>query len=99
MLLQNGWQVRGLLRQAAHPRWRWGAGVEPGVGDVCDLDPLRAEVADVDVVFHLVARVTDWRPRRNFKSGTVDGTRAAAEAKVGHLSCFVPAEPWQAIVP
>lgn len=94
LLLENGWQVRGLVRRHAHRRWRWRwqGEVEPAVGDVYDVESLRSAAAGVDVVFHLAARVTDWGRWGEFAGATINGTRnmlrAAAEAKVGRFVHF-----------
>jgi nucleoside-diphosphate-sugar epimerase len=92
LLIESGWKVRGLVRNPAHTHWRWKSDVEPAVGDVHELDSLRAAAAGVNVVFHLAARVTDWGKWPEFESTTVEGThnmlRAASEAKVNRFVNF-----------
>lgn len=92
LLAESGWHVRGLVRNPAHSHWRWKGEVEPIVGDVHNLDSLRAAAAQVDVVFHLAARVTDWGKWPDFEATTVEGTRnllrAASEAKIGRFINF-----------
>lgn len=93
MLVAHGWQVRGLVRRQPHPRWTWSASdAEAAVGDLHDTASLRAAMAEIDVVFHLAARVTDWGSWKKFESATVEGTRnvltAAAEARVKRFVHF-----------
>jgi 2-alkyl-3-oxoalkanoate reductase len=92
LLLDKGWQVRGLVRRPPYAGAYWPSAAQPVVGDARNLESLRAAAADVDVVFHLAANVTDWGRWRDFQSTTVDGThnllRAASESKVGRFVHF-----------
>jgi nucleoside-diphosphate-sugar epimerase len=85
-LCAEGHEVRGLVRDpskaSAIRRW----GVEVVCGDVTDSTSVRKAMQDVEVVFHLASRVTDWGSWSEFESATVQGTEnvlsAAADAGV-----------------
>ncbi len=95
-LVAGGCATRGLVRDSAKTASVRGAGAEPAVGDLMDLDSMRRAVRGMDVVVHCAARVTDWGPWREFEAATVLGTenvlRAATDAGVGrfvHVSSVV----------
>lgn len=91
-LVARGDLVRALVRSARQAERISLAGAQPVLGDVKNVASLRDAVVEVDVVYHLASRVTDWGPWSEFNATTVEGTRhmlaAAAEAKVGRFVHF-----------
>src|SRR3990172_9731012 len=85
-LLAAGHEVRGLASSAQKATRLKELGVEVVMGDVTDIESLRAAARGVDTVFHAAARVTDWGPWAEFEAATVQGTentlRAAVDAGV-----------------
>ncbi|RIV39083.1 NAD-dependent epimerase/dehydratase family protein [Micromonospora radicis] len=84
-LRDRGWSVRGLVR-APVP----GASYAAHVGDLTDPASLRGSCADVELVVHAAADLTDWRPGRRIWRVNQDGTRAMLdEARRCGVSRFV----------
>ena len=81
-LLAAGHQVRGLARNAQKAARLKTLGVEVVVGDVTEMEPLRAAAQGVDTVFHAAAKVTDWGPWAEFEAATVRGTENTLQAAV-----------------
>src|SRR5205823_13897497 len=61
-LRAQGWQVRALTRDPSRARIFTGTGTEVARGDLTSPESLTAALADVDVVFHSAALVTNWAP-------------------------------------
>lgn len=85
-LVQQGYEVRALVRSADRIPFLRELGAVPQLGDVTDKESLSVACQNVEVVFHLAALVTDWAVWRKFEMHTVRGTRnllqAAADAGV-----------------
>src|SRR3990170_2549381 len=81
-LRAGGHQVRGLARNSQKAARLRDLGVEVVMGDVTDIESLRAAAEGVDTVFHAAARVTDWGPWPEFEATTVRGTENALQAAV-----------------
>jgi nucleoside-diphosphate-sugar epimerase len=83
-LLARGDGVRALARPTSDISYLAARDVEVVTGDVTDVASLSSAVRGVEVVYHAAAKVSDWGPWSEFRSGTIDGTRnvlrAAAEA-------------------
>lgn len=74
-LLDNGWQVRALVRPESLPHRRWPEGCEPVAGDVRDADAVQRAAAGTDAVFHVAAEYSLARRRAAGVTRTnVDGT-------------------------
>jgi nucleoside-diphosphate-sugar epimerase len=58
-------------------------------GDLTEPSSLEGICEDVDMVFHLAARVTDWGPAKAFYSTILDGTRNLLEECSGKVSGFL----------
>lgn len=71
-LLERGWSVRGLVRAPAPG----GAKYAEHVGDLTDPESLRGSCADVELVVHAGADLSDWRPGPRIWRVNRDGTRA-----------------------
>jgi nucleoside-diphosphate-sugar epimerase len=71
-LLERGWSVRGLVRAPAPD----GAKYAEHVGDLTDPPSLRGSCADVQLVVHAAADLSDWRPGRRIWRVNRDGTEA-----------------------
>lgn len=79
-LVDDGHAVRGLARSdqsAARVRAR---GAEAVMGDLSDVDAMRAGAAGCELAFHAAAMLGDWGRREDFERGNVDGTRNALRA-------------------
>lgn len=85
-LLQQGWSVRGLVRAPAPDHATYAA----HLGDLTDPQSLRGSCADVDLVVHTAADLSDWRPGPRIWQVNQDGTRAMLdEARRCGVSRFV----------
>jgi 2-alkyl-3-oxoalkanoate reductase len=82
-LVEEGWEVRGLLRNPARRTALAGLGARPEPGDVTRLDSLRAAADGCDVIFHAAAAIGSRHEAEPFRSVNVVGTAnvvAAAES-------------------
>jgi dihydroflavonol-4-reductase len=82
-LLGHGWDVRALVRPAAHShrQAQLPADIERIQGDVEDVDALKRGVRGCDAVFHVAALYELWAPRpERFYAVNVEGTRNVLEA-------------------
>jgi len=88
-LVARGDEVRALVRPSSDTSFLQKPGVEVVTGDITDPPSLAPAMADVDLIYHTAAMVTDWGPWRDFERVTVDGTRnvfqAAAAAGVPRI--------------
>ncbi len=81
VLLDQGHEVRGLVRATSDLRSLAGLDVEQVPGDVLDRASLEAAMHGCDVVFHTAGIFTYWdRDQRQLESVVVEGTRNALEA-------------------
>ncbi len=89
-LLDEGHEVRALVRPSSDRRNLDGLSLEGAVGDLCDADSLRRAVKGCDALFHVAADYRLWvpKPEEIFRTN-VDGTRAlmlaAADAGVERI--------------
>jgi dihydroflavonol-4-reductase len=84
---QHGWRVRALRRTTSSLRALEGLSYESALGDVTDLDSLRAAMRGVQVVFHAAAVADYWRSGAELLYHVnVDGTRNVMQAA---LDCGV----------
>lgn len=58
-------------------------------GDLTKPSDIEGTCEDVDTVFHLAARVTDWGPVKSFYSSILDGTRNILDECSGKVSRFL----------
>lgn len=58
-------------------------------GNITSPLSLRGSADDVDIVFHLAARVVDWGTREDFYSSILDGTKNLLEECTGRTSRYV----------
>lgn len=86
LLLEQGWQVRVLLRKFSSRRWLEGKPLEEFPGDVTDGYSLRAAVPGTQTVFH-VAGLIKAAGRRQLMRVNQHGTRLVVEA------CLAAAPP------
>jgi nucleoside-diphosphate-sugar epimerase len=88
-LHQLDWRVRALVlpgEDASHIR-PFIADLQEG--DLLEPDTLLKACDEVDVVFHLAARVTDWGSRQSFYSAILQCTRNILDQAVGRARRFV----------
>jgi nucleoside-diphosphate-sugar epimerase len=92
-LVEQGHDVRGLVRDTTRAQGLAAAGVELVEGDMTDVGSLRRAVQGVEQVFHTAALVGDWPDPAEIKRVNVDGTRSLVQAardagvrRVVHLS-------------
>ncbi|MBI4228976.1 MAG: NAD-dependent epimerase/dehydratase family protein, partial [Deltaproteobacteria bacterium] len=81
-LVENGYEVRCLVRKSSEIERLEKLGVELCYGDLSDHDSLRELTRGGEVVYHLAAMVSDWGPRKEFYRMNVDGTRVLLEASL-----------------
>ena len=82
-LLVAGHRVRGLARNTEKAARLRHVGVDVVMGDVTDIESLRAAAKGIDSVFHAAAKVTDWGPWPEFEAVTVRGTENILQAAAG----------------
>ncbi|MFI5386637.1 MAG: NAD-dependent epimerase/dehydratase family protein [Fimbriimonadales bacterium] len=88
--LKRGHRVRALVRGTSDTRWLDQWGVETIVGDLEDIEALRAGVAGADWVFNCAAKVGDWGTLAEFRRLNVDALRLLLEAAaLARLQRFV----------
>jgi dihydroflavonol-4-reductase len=78
-LLDQGHEVRALVRRSSNLRWLDGKPVTLVEGDVRDASSLQALLTDVDVVYH-IAGVVKARDRAGYFDGNVKATENMLEA-------------------
>ena len=79
-LIQDGQQVRALVRKTSDTSFLKNLGVETFVGDLTDPDSCLAACQGIDVVYHAAAQVGDWGPWEQFRTNTIDATANIARA-------------------
>lgn len=79
-LVRDGWSVRALARSESSAAKVRAAGAEAVMGDLFDVDALRAGAEGCEYAFHAAAALGDWGKREDFVRGNVDGTRNALVA-------------------
>ena len=79
-LRREGWEVRGLARSERSAAAVRGSGAEPVLGDLGDLEALRAGAQGSDVTFHAAAKVDDWGEPQEFEELNVAGTQRVIDA-------------------
>ena len=81
VLSQQGFEVRILRRHSSSLTNVNHLSVEHRIGDVRDIESLRAAVKGCDTVFHTAAMVAFWKPLRELQTQVnVGGTRNVVEA-------------------
>lgn len=78
-LLEQGHQVRTLVRKSSNLRWLDGKNVELVEGDIRHPDSLQAFLRDADMVYH-IAGVVKARNRQGYIEGNVLATQHMLEA-------------------
>jgi dihydroflavonol-4-reductase len=78
-LLEQGHEVRALVRRSSNLRWLDGKPLTLVEGDVRDASSLQALLTDVDVVYH-IAGVVKARDRAGYFDGNVKATENMLEA-------------------
>ena len=85
-LLQEGHEVRALVRPGSDTQQLDGRPVERVEGDLKDPESLRGGVAGCDWVFHVAALYAYWgHPWEDFYQTNVEGTRHVLEAARGEV--------------
>ncbi len=79
-LVQEGYQVRTLVRPSSQTEFIDALGVEKVVGDLTDEQSVRDAVSGCDVVVHCAAMVGDWGPVEQYRKVNVEGMRYLLEA-------------------
>ncbi len=75
LLLQQRYEVRGLVRKTSDLSLLNGLSVEKVYGSLQDMESLKKATASVDIVFHVAAKVSDWGTLEDFRKINVEGTR------------------------
>lgn len=78
-LLEQGHEVRALVRRSSNQRWLQGKPVHLVEGDVRDASSLLALLSNTDVVYH-IAGVVKARDRQGYFDGNVTATQNMLEA-------------------
>jgi len=88
-LVAEGHDVTGLTLAGEKVDHLEEQGVRILFGDLTDPKHLQDVSMEVDVVFHLAARVTDWGPRKAFYAAIYDTTKNLLHGSVGKAGRFV----------
>ena len=83
-LIDEGYDVRCLVRKTSNVSLLNKLGVELAYGDLADEQALRSLPEGGDIVFHLAALVTDWGEKETFYKYNVEATRILLEASKAH---------------
>ncbi len=83
-LIENGYEVKCLVRKTSNVSLLNELGVELAYGDLGDEAALKNLPEGGDIVFHLAALVTDWGDKETFYKYNVDATRILLEASKAH---------------
>jgi oxidoreductase len=81
-LVQDGYQVRGLVRASSDTSLLDELGVQIAVGDLTSASSLTRAVGGCHHIFHCAALVSDWATRQEIAATNVDGTRNLLNASV-----------------
>lgn len=94
-LVEDGHDVRALVRADSDVSFLRPLGINLVTGDITDASSLAAAARGVDTIFHTVARIGEWGEWEDFQKVGVEGTRnvlsaavAAGVARFVHLSSF-----------
>ncbi|MFQ5788220.1 MAG: NAD-dependent epimerase/dehydratase family protein [Thermodesulfobacteriota bacterium] len=79
-LVENGYDVKCLVRKTSNVEPLNNLGVELCYGDLADPKSLVELTKDGDVIFHLAAMVSDWGPKDEFYKNNVNATRTLLKA-------------------
>jgi nucleoside-diphosphate-sugar epimerase len=88
-LLKKGHTVRALALPGENTQGLEKLGCDVRRGDLLKPHTLNGLCDDIDTVFHLAGRVTDWGKKELFYTAIYDATRYILEASIGHASRFV----------
>jgi len=81
-LIEQGYEVKCLVRRTSDYIALKQLGVELVFGDLGNLESLKHLPGECDLVFHLAALVTDWGTREEFQKFNVEPTRCLLEASI-----------------
>jgi nucleoside-diphosphate-sugar epimerase len=79
-LVERGYTVRALVREASETSFLKALGVSLVPGDLTNVEACQRAVDGVDFVFHSAAKVGDWGRWPEFQIGCIDATRNLARA-------------------
>ena len=79
-LRAEGWDVRGLARSEGSASVLRDRGAEPVMGDLQDVEAMRAGALGCELAFHAAAHLGDWGKREDFERDNVQGTRNVVAA-------------------
>lgn len=79
-LVEEGWEVRGLVRPTSDLAFLDGVDIEILKGDLDSQEVLGEGCRDIDVLFHVAGLSSDWGPYGAFERANVTGTSNAFAA-------------------
>lgn len=88
-LLKNNFQVTALIFPGEAVPAKWNGQVKMVEGDIRTLDTLDDKIGSFNVLFHLVAVVSDWGQRQEHVDITVKGTEHAITLALKHQAHFI----------
>ncbi len=88
-LVKKGYTVRGLLLPQEDSSKLEKLGVEIFRGDLTESATLQSVAEDMNLVFHLATRTSDWGSLKQFKEIMVDGTQNLLAECAGKTARFV----------
>ncbi len=88
-LSESGYDIKALVLPGEKIKHLEDMGVKIHTGDLTKPDSIKGIADDVDIVYHLAGRVTDWGPRREFYATIFDATKNLLDESAGKVSRFV----------
>ena len=74
--------MRGLVRQSSDLSLLYGTSVELAVGSLETPKSLLDATRDIEIVYHVAAKVNDWGPLKSFRQVNVYGTKNLLDAAI-----------------
>jgi len=89
VLAEQGNEIKALVLPGENIDSISGTSLEISYGDLRAPDSLKGICDNIDIVYHLAARVVDWGSKKDFYSIILDGTQNILEEASGKASRFV----------
>jgi nucleoside-diphosphate-sugar epimerase len=88
-LSKGGYEIKALAMPGEHVEHLQSLDIKISIGDLTKPETIKGLSDDIDIVYHLAGRVTDWGPRKVFYNAIVDATKNLLDESAGKVSRFV----------
>jgi nucleoside-diphosphate-sugar epimerase len=88
-LSEDGYEIKALAMPGEHVEHLQSLDIKISIGDLTKPETIKGLSDDIDIVYHLAGRVTDWGPRKVFYNAIVDATKNLLDESAGKVSRFV----------